>query len=90
MKYRKSLPVKICEARRVPEPLGEGVRIDFQFGDELVLIGRNGCENGLGKYEGAILLLLEVGDRTGVVAPFYQVDAWLVSVHRIQNNLQRN
>lgn len=85
----KSLPIKIGETRRVPKPLSEGIRIDFQFGDELILIGRNCRENSLGKYEGSILLLFQVGDGSGMLPPFYQVYAGLVSMHRIQNDLKQ-
>ena len=82
------LPVKVCEPGRIPETLCEWVGIDFQFCDELVLIGRNCCENRFRENECPVLLLFQVRNGSRVFPPFDDVDSGLVPVHRIQNNLQ--
>ena len=52
----------VVEPGGVPEALGEGVRVDLELGDELVLVGGDGREDSLGEDEGVDVLVLEIGD----------------------------
>lgn len=54
---------------------------------QLVLIGRDGGEDGLGEDEGAELLRLEVEQRGGVVFLLDDVNARLVLVHGVEDDL---
>lgn len=89
VQQRESVPVEIGEPGGIPEPLRERVGIDLQFGDELVLIRRDRREDGLGKDERTVLLLLQIRDGTGMFPPFHQMDPRLVPVHGVQHNLQQ-
>ena len=55
-------PVIIAQSGRVPESLGEGVGVDLELGDELVLVGRHRREDGLREDVGSVELLLDVED----------------------------
>lgn len=55
---------------------------------QLVLIGRDGGEDGLHEHEGAELLGLEVEQRGRVVLLLDDVDPGLVLVHGVQDDLQ--
>lgn len=57
---------------------------------QLVLIGRDGGEDGLREDEGAKLLRLEVEQRGGVVLLLDDVDPRLVLVHGVQDDLQED
>jgi len=68
----------------VPKALGEGVVVDLQLGDLLVLVGGDTDE---------LALLEDVGPEGGVrqlhdVAGPHQVEPGLVLVHRVQDRLQ--
>ena len=58
-------PVVIAQPGGVPEALCEGVRVDLELGDELVLVGGDGREDGLREDVGAVELLLDVEDGSG-------------------------
>ena len=55
---------------------------------QLVLVGGDGGEDGLGEDVGAVLLLVQVRDGAAVLAPLDEVDARLVPVHRVEHDLQ--
>ncbi len=81
--------VKVVQPGGIPESLGEGVGVDLELGDELVLIGGDGGEDCLGKDEGVVQLLVNVGDGWATLAADHKVDARLVAVHGVQNNLEK-
>ena len=57
---------------------------------QLVLIGRDGGEDGLDEDEGAELLGLEVEQRGGVLLLLDDVDPRLVLVHGVEDDLQED
>ncbi len=68
---------------RVPETLGEGVVVDLELGDLLILVGRDGDE---------FCLLENVGPECRVgkledVVGSNQVESRLVFVHRVEDSL---
>lgn len=84
------VPVEIGESRRISKPFSKGIRVDFQFGDELVLVGCDGREHRFREDESPVLFLLQIRDGSrGVLSPLHQMYSWLVAMHRIQNNLHK-
>lgn len=77
------LPIKVRQSRRIPESFCEGVGVDLELGDELVLVGSDGREHRLREHEGAVLLPRQVGDGPAPLTDFHEVDARLVPVHRV-------
>jgi len=72
----------------VPEPLGEGVALNLELGDALVLVGGDRDELGLGEDKAATLLLLHVGEGGVVpVPPLHQPHPGLELVHGVQDQL---
>ena len=52
-------PIKIGKSGRVPEPLGEGIRVYLELRDQLVLVGGDSCEDTLRKHKGLVVDILE-------------------------------
>lgn len=78
------LPIKVGETRRIAKSFRKRIRIDFQFRNQLILIGRHSREHGLRENEGFmvhILQLLGVAGYALAMAQSDQMDPGLVSVH---------
>jgi len=85
------IAIEVGEAGGVAESLGERIRVDLQFGDQLVLVGRHRRENCLWEHVGLVVQVLQfLGIRRNALAmaKTHQVDPGLVAVHRVQNDLE--
>lgn len=56
------LPIKIRKPGRISKTFGEGIGVNFQFGDELILVGCYCGKHGFGEDERSILFLFEVSN----------------------------
>ena len=73
----------------VSEPLGEGVGLNLELGDALVLVGGDRGELGLGEHKCSELLLLNIRHRSRVsISSEDKVDPGLELVHRVEQQLQ--
>lgn len=85
-------PIKVSQTRRIAKSFCKRIRIDFQFCNQLILIGRHGREYSLREYEGFMIHILQFLGIAGYALPMaetHQMNAWLISMHRIQHDLQR-
>lgn len=86
-------PIKVSQTRRIAKSFCKRIRIDFQFCNQLILIGRHGREYSLREYEGFMIHILQFLGIAGyalAMAETHQMNAWLISMHRIQHDLQRD
>lgn len=77
------LPVKVSEPRRITEAFSEGIRIYFQFGDQLVLVGRDCGEHRLREDEGSVLFPRQIRDRATSFPHLHEMYPWLIPVHGV-------
>lgn len=88
MYNKDGLPIKISESRRVPKALCKRVGVYLQFGDKLILVGCDCGKHGFGEDERAMLLSGEIRDGASAFSDLNQVDAGLIPMHRVQDNLR--
>lgn len=91
--HRIYLPVVVSQSGWITKTFGEWIRINFQFGNQLILIRCDGGEYGFGKDERLVIDIMQFGWRrryTLARCQTHQMDSRLISMHRIENNLKKN
>lgn len=62
-------PIKVSQTRRIAKSFCKRIRIDFQFCNQLILIGRHGREYSLREYEGFMIHILQFLGIAGYALP---------------------